>query len=533
MSQTSDFRSFELMNLNKDYHFFLQNGLFISCLNENKSIGFLVIEKDFAPIKLKSVLKDCIIFLGNKPAQIKIKIIGSQSLISKWLAHFPADIQSQQVIREGDLEIIFSPFESRTRVAQASLGSNELTLPTKTSSISQSNSQAHSSASSNSRILPQSQFNPNLNTKSASQNIVPNHSNKAKFENNNSSRHPNPIKVLIVDDSKTIRTLLRGILSKSSSIQVVADTGSPLEVISLIEKFNPDVITLDIHMPEKDGVTLLKEYIKIHPIPTIMISSISMEEGPYVLNALESGAVDYIQKPQHNELAEAAELMIEKIKAASTARIANAKSGIKRTSKKSNSNISVNTLIAIGSSTGGTEAIKDLFAGLPDQIPPIVIVQHIPPVFSKAFADRLNSLFPFEVKEAEHGDLILPNRVLIAPGGKQMKVVKVSQKLQISIEDTPPVNRHKPSVDVLFDSLIESKVNKGIAVILTGMGSDGAKGMSRLFEKGWLTIAQDKESCVVFGMPAVAIQLGAAQHVCSIHDIPNKIQELLVQLPAA
>ena len=335
------------------------------------------------------------------------------------------------------------------------------------------------------------------------------------------------IKLMIVDDSKTIRDLLSSIFSKVPEIEVVAVVDHPHKAQKLIPELKPDVITLDIHMPDMDGVTLLKSYIPKFPIPTIMISSLTMEEGPMVLNALESGAVDYIQKPSFSELAMLAPLMIEKVKEASRSKVKIEKSHESSKTAKFTGKIDESSLIVIGSSTGGTEALKQVFLSMPAAIPPTLVVQHIPPVFSKAFADRLNQLCPFEVREAKDGDLVAPNLVLIAPGGLQMEVVAKGSELRVKISDAAPMNRHKPSVDFLFDSLVKyaEKFNLA-AVILTGMGADGARGLKALKDKGARTIAQDEASCVVFGMPKEAIRMGGVDFILPIQDIGAKIMNL-------
>lgn len=334
-------------------------------------------------------------------------------------------------------------------------------------------------------------------------------------------------KVLIVDDSKTIRQLLVKILSEDPGLQVVAEAEGPLEVEKLIEKHRPDVITLDIHMPDMDGVTLLKKIQPKYKIPTVMISSISKEEGRQVLDALEAGAIDYIQKPSMNDLREVASQIRDRIKTAAHAKIRSRKT----VTRKSTTSLAVdkNSLIVIGSSTGGTEAVRDVLQCLPNEIPPILIVQHIPPVFSAAFANRLNDLFPFEVKEAANGDEVLPNRVLIAPGGKQMGVKALKDKLVIVINDDAPVNRHKPSVDYMYQSVAQLGSKKVVAAILTGMGADGAREMKKLRDMGIKTIAQDKDSCVVFGMPQAAIQQGAVDHILPLDQIGHKLMELCSQ----
>lgn len=330
-------------------------------------------------------------------------------------------------------------------------------------------------------------------------------------------------KILIVDDSKTIRNILSRIFSSDSAFEVCAMAEKPSEVEALILKHKPDVITLDIHMPEMDGVTLLKQIAPKYNIPTVMISSISMAEGPLVLEALENGAVDYIQKPELSEIEKVTPLIIEKVK---TAARANMSKSIKKKTSKSvqvSGKCDLKSLIVLGSSTGGTEAIREIITALPNEIPPMLIVQHIPAVFSAAFAKRMNDLCPFEVKEAEDGDEVRVNRVLIAPGGKQMKFVMKNGKGYVEINDDEPVNRFKPSVDYLFYSVSKNLYTHTVAVILTGMGKDGAKGMLELKRNGVKTIAQDEFSSVVFGMPKEAIAIGAADYVEPLHEIAERI----------
>jgi two-component system chemotaxis response regulator CheB len=342
----------------------------------------------------------------------------------------------------------------------------------------------------------------------------------------------NPVKtkhkVLVVDDSKAIRNILSRIFSTDDSLEVCAMTDNPSEVESLILKHNPDVITLDIHMPQLDGISLLKQITPKFNIPTIMISSISLAEGPLVLEALENGAIDYIQKPEVHEIDRVTPMIIEKVKTAAKLNSLK-KAGIKPRRivvEKIKQTSNLNSLIVLGSSTGGTEAIRNILTAFPDQIPPMLIVQHIPPVFSAAFAKRMNELCNFEVKEAVNGDEVKPNRVLVAPGGKQMKMVYKNSKAYVEITDDEPVNRFKPSVDYMFKSVAESLFTHTVAVILTGMGKDGAKGMLELRNLGVRTIAQDEESCVVFGMPKEAIAIGAAEYVEPLTNIAERIVAL-------
>lgn len=328
-------------------------------------------------------------------------------------------------------------------------------------------------------------------------------------------------KVLIVDDSKTIRQLLKNILNQDPQLQVVAEAETPLQVEDLIKKHKPDVITLDIHMPQMDGVTLLKKIHPLYNIPTVMISSISRDEGSFVLDALEAGAVDYIQKPSLHDLKDVIDQIRERVRTAASAQIRNKKTAPPQV--RISGKLDQGHLIVIGASTGCTEAIKTILQRLPSEIPPIVIVQHIPPIFSAAFAERLNQIMPFDVKEARSGDEVRPNQVLIAPGGKQMAVKEINHKLVIQITDDRPVNRHKPSVDYMFESVSKLNLKKVVGLILTGMGADGARMLKKLRDSGAETIAQDQSSCVVFGMPKEAIQIQAAKYVLPIDQIANKV----------
>ena len=243
------------------------------------------------------------------------------------------------------------------------------------------------------------------------------------------------------------------------------------------------------------------------------------------MEALENGAIDYIQKPSYEALDQTAPLIIEKIKIASQVKLKRRNPEVTVARRLDAKAFDFHTVIAMGSSTGGTEALKEILIRLPESIPPIVIVQHIPAVFSLAFAKRMNELCPFEVKEAEDGDEVISNRVLIAPGGRQMKLDAKTGNLKVTINDGAPVNRHKPSVDVLFDSAAEILGGNALGVILTGMGTDGARGMLKMKNAGARTVAQDEASCVVFGMPREAIRMGGAMEVKPLLEIP----ELLVR----
>jgi two-component system chemotaxis response regulator CheB len=347
------------------------------------------------------------------------------------------------------------------------------------------------------------------------------------------------MRVLIVDDSKTMRTLLRKILESSPDLEVVAEAELPSQVEQLIAKHSPDVMTLDINMPEMSGVQLLKKILAYRFLPTVMISSLNIDEGNEVLNALEIGAVDYIHKPAADEIAQLTPIIQEKILTAAkvkrnrttdaTDRPADVQIAQPATPVRAFSNAG---LIAIGASTGGTEAIKQILLSFPKEIPPIVCVQHIPPYFSTAFANRLNEICKFEVREAKDGDEVKPGRVLIAPGGFHMEVRKEGTRLIARVYDGDPVNRFKPSVDVLFNSVAKVIGRDATGVLLTGMGSDGARGLLAMKNAGAYTIAQDEESCVVYGMPRAAVELGAALAVEPLEDISLTLMSQQRQLAA-
>lgn len=344
------------------------------------------------------------------------------------------------------------------------------------------------------------------------------------------------IKVLIVDDSAVTRQVVKDILEGDPGIEVVGIAGDPFFAEPKIEKLKPDVITLDIEMPRMNGITFLDKLMKTNPVPVVMLSAHTDRHATETIRALELGAVDFITKPKVNiaqGIESLREEIITKIKAAAKANIRKKsdrpavlpKHSVdevikpdRATGPKPNDNV-----IVLGASTGGTVAINDLLQLMPVDSPGIVIVQHMPEKFTKAYADRINGLVDLTVKEAEDGDRVRRGLVLIAPGGKHMLLQRDGKGFYVQIKDGPPVNRHKPSVDVLFRSAANSAGKKAIGVILTGMGSDGARGMLELKEAGAFNIAQSKESCVVFGMPKAAIEMGAVDKTVPIELMPSLI----------
>ena len=334
---------------------------------------------------------------------------------------------------------------------------------------------------------------------------------------------PQKIKALIVDDSKVIRSLLKDALQKQTNFEVVAETGAPEEVSDLLKKYNPDVMTLDINMPNMNGVELIKKIGRDKLPPTVVVSSLNMNEGTLVMQALENGAFDYIQKPSMEERAEFSKHLVEKLVLAAESRAQMQKRIVTGPSLRK-AILKTEGLIVIGASTGGTEAVKAILRHLPKNIPPILIVQHIPPIFSKAFADSLNSMCEFEVREAKDGDKLLPGHAYVAPGGLQMGLKSEGRNhYSLSIVSGDKVSGHCPSVDYLFNSVANTYHGEAMALLLTGMGADGAKGLLNLKQKKFYTVAQNEETCVVFGMPKQAIKLNAVEKVVGLHEMAHEI----------
>jgi two-component system chemotaxis response regulator CheB len=339
------------------------------------------------------------------------------------------------------------------------------------------------------------------------------------------------IRVLVVDDSLLFRKTISEGLDMDPSIEVVGTASNPYEARDKILELRPDVMTLDVEMPRMTGIEFLKKLIPQYPMPVVMISSADIK----VFDAVNAGAVDFIEKPKlskENELDSFYNELRLKVKIASTARLSNKKNKVKRHNIKqvSSPNLkSNNFIIAIGASTGGTEAVYSIIKSFPEDMPPILIVQHMPPVFTKMYSERLNRNCALEVKEAADGDLIEAGKVYIAKGGYQMKVETKGSRKFLSVYEGDKVNGHCPSVDPMFNSVAEIYGPTSIGVILTGMGTDGAKGLLNMKKNGAYTIGQDEESCVVYGMPKVAFNIGAVEEQKNITEIPSLIIEHLSQ----
>lgn len=335
-----------------------------------------------------------------------------------------------------------------------------------------------------------------------------------------------PIKVLVVDDSLLFRNLLVQSLDSDPNIQVVAQAGNPYEARDAILRYKPDVMTLDVEMPRMNGIEFLKKLMPQYPLPVVMISSLNGA----VFDALEAGAVDFVNKPSNLNREQLGKFLrqelVTKVKIASTAKVGSLKRVDTGDVGKALA-AATDRIVAIGASTGGTEAIYDVVKHFHRDIPGVVIVQHMPPGFTKMYAERLNNQCEVAVKEAQTGDKVLQGQVLIAPGDRHMKVVKVGGIYQVECSGTDKVNGHCPSVEVLFNSVARVAGKKAVGVILTGMGGDGAKGLLEMRKAGAQTIGQNEASCVVYGMPKVAYDIGAVQYQLDLTAIAGKVYNLL------
>ncbi len=349
------------------------------------------------------------------------------------------------------------------------------------------------------------------------------------------------IRVLVVDDSAVVRQSLSSILESDAEIEVMGTAADPIIAVKKITKEIPDVITLDIEMPRMDGLTFLRKIMSQHPIPVVIISSLTTEGTEVALKALEYGAAEIIGKPAMNAakfINESKILICDAVKAAAQSKLSRKKINtqvrpvahlevkprysadvILEKASVSSRITATEKIIVLGASTGGTEAIRTLLKALPAKMPGIAIVQHMPEGFTRSFANSLNNISALEVKEAENGDKLYQGRVLIAPGNHHMLLKRVGKEYFVEVKDGPLVNRHRPSVDVLFRSASRYAGKNALGILLTGMGNDGAKGLLELKDSEADTIAQNEQSCVVYGMPKEAAKLGAANHILGIDDI--------------
>ncbi len=351
-------------------------------------------------------------------------------------------------------------------------------------------------------------------------------------------------RVVIVDDSALVRRLLSEILSSDPQIEVVATAVDAYEARDEIKKHNPHVITLDIEMPKMDGLTFLKNLMRLRPMPVVMISSLTQKNADMTLRALELGAVDFVSKPKadlDSTLNSFTDEIINKIKIARYAKVKSLQgpkvtsTDVEKTHKnkivlsknrKQQNYRATEQLIAIGASTGGTEAARSIIEALPANFPPILIVQHIPAVFSAAFAQRMDSLSAMTVYEAEDGQKIMHGHVYVAPGGQHLMAVRDGAVFRCKLTNDEPVNRHRPSVDVLFHSVAHNIGASAVGVILTGMGRDGAEGLKDMKNIGCKTIAQDENTSIVWGMPGEAVKQGIIDQTLPLNTIAPSLQKL-------
>lgn len=346
------------------------------------------------------------------------------------------------------------------------------------------------------------------------------------------------IKVLIVDDSALIRSVMSEIIGSQADMEVVGVAPDPIVARDLIKQTNPDVLTLDVEMPRMDGLDFLEKLMRLRPMPVVMVSSLTERGSEITMRALELGAVDFVTKPKlsiQSGMLEYSEMIADKIRAASKARIRPRSSQTVDGSKAPTDSLpmvknpltSSEKLIIIGASTGGTEAIKNFLVQMPSDCPGILITQHMPEGFTRSFAKRLDGLCKISVTEAAGGERVLPGHAYIAPGHSHLELGRSGANYITKLDDGPPVNRHRPSVDVLFRSAATYAGKNAVGVILTGMGKDGAVGMLEMKEAGAYNFAQDEASCVVFGMPREAIAIGAVHEVGPLNDLPTKVLHYL------
>lgn len=336
------------------------------------------------------------------------------------------------------------------------------------------------------------------------------------------------IRVLVVDDSAVVRRAISDALAKDPQIEVVGSACDPYVARDKILELSPDVLTLDIEMPRMDGLTFLRILQQHRPMPVVVISSLTQAGSKAALSALEAGAVDVLGKPNSSwSIGELAEQLAHRIKGAAKARMASpptlGSAALVTKSVATSKTFNPRQVVVLGASTGGTEAIKSVLTQLPAGLPGICIVQHIPAVFSKAFADRLNECCVVEVREAAQGDEVRPGCVLIAPGDYHMALEWNGRNYVVRLHQGPPLHYTRPAVDVLFNSAASCAGANALGVVLTGMGSDGAQGMKKLKEAGAQTIAQNEKTCIVYGMPRAAVELGVVDQVLPLEAVPNAI----------
>lgn len=345
------------------------------------------------------------------------------------------------------------------------------------------------------------------------------------------------IKILIVDDSAVVRKVLSEELSKFSDLEVVGTATDPYQARERIVELEPDVLTLDIEMPRMDGLSFLAKLMRHHPIPVVIVSSLTPKNSENALRALDLGAIDVIPKPGSQfSVPDVARVLVRAIRAAAVAQVSNhvPRSDVDPARVPIIEGLSTtHKVLAIGASTGGTRAIEYVLTRLPPNVPGTVIVQHMPAGFTATYAERLNQLCSMEVREARDGDIVAPGTVLIAPGGKHMMLHRSGAQYKAQVKEGPPVHHHRPSVDILFRSVAKSAGRNAVGLIMTGMGSDGSKGLREMREAGARTVGQDEATSVVYGMPKAAYDIGAVERVVGLSEIPETVLEALNEKKSA
>ena len=340
-----------------------------------------------------------------------------------------------------------------------------------------------------------------------------------------------PVRVIVVDDSFIVRNVLQKELSKDPMVEVVGVAADPFFARDMIVDLKPDAITLDIEMPRMDGLTFLGKLMEHMPLPVVVLSSLAPAGSKVALEAIDGGAVEVMCKPSSAfSVGDMATVLIDKIKAAALVPKSKLKKVVRGNTPVERLSMTDTThkVVAIGASTGGTTALEEIFAKLPANGPGIVVVQHMPEHFTKAFADRVDGYCAMHVKEAEDGEQIHPGKILIAPGGaSHMTLARSGARYIVRLKEGPLIGRHRPSINVMFKSVAKFAGNNSVGIILTGMGADGAEGLTLMRSEGAKTIAQDEKSCVVFGMPKVAIEMDGADYVESLDNIPARLLKLL------
>ncbi|MGE0633439.1 MAG: chemotaxis-specific protein-glutamate methyltransferase CheB [Pseudobdellovibrionaceae bacterium] len=454
-------------DVSHEYQVVFENKLFV-CVHGPISYAWLIDQAEISTQKLAALFEAVSPYIVKSPKEYECKVVGPENLTQSGLnvLHELGFNNIKEVVRSGTISICYFPSTGKIFLKK------ELN---------------HEAVSS---LL---EFKPKL-------------------------------RVMVIDDSKAIRDLLAKALDDNPELELVASASHPSEAEFLIETKKPDVIAVDLHMPGMDGITLLKKIGPKYRIPIVMISSINLDDGRLVLKALEAGAVDHIPKPSTKDVMTLAPQIIEKLKGAAKVNL-DAMRAVQLTGslKIPPTSFDPNKMILLGAGIGGLEVLRSILIRLPNEIPPILVVQHSPQVFSKSFAQLMDELCSFSVEEATDNHAVKPNTVIVAPGGMQMSLIKVAGQYRTRIEDLPHLNRQKPSIDFLFNSAADLLGTNAVAAVLTGPGNDGAKGLLKMKTAGASTLVQSIKTSILSSMPQNAIDIGAADYICSVEEFPQML----------